>query len=277
MIQNGNLIRLLLDNTIVAKLLSLNLTLDREMLDKTVKDSSQYKEVQPGNRSWMMDCEGYVVDPYDKNILMFSENLQDSYWTKSGCTISATLYAGPNGEIKANRTSGFASGDYIGKTTTINSLASTAYVFSFYAKTVSSTLNCTAYVGDSSANDTDAITITNSWARYQVTFTSTTGLSPLVVRLTAAATGEIEIFGFQLEQGSVATNYEPTGLKFSDLVAAVQNGTAFTAQFTDQITGDDKYTGTVYLNSISQTASQGQLVTFSCELTGTSSITKSTI
>lgn len=277
MIQVGNYIRLLLNNTLVAKLVSLDLNLEAEMLDKTDKDSSLWKQVQPGNKMWSASCEGFSVDTYDKNILMYSENFQDSYWTKTGCTISAILYAAPDGMIKANRTSGFSTGDLIQATTTTKSVAANVYTFSFYAKTVSGTLNCSAYVGDSSANNTEAITITNSWARYSVSYTATSANTAMVARLTAAATGEINIFGAQLEIGSTPTDYEPTGLKMTDMFNAVDNGTAFTAQVTDQITGDDKYTGTVYVNSISLTAGQGQLVTFSCEITGSAALTKSTI
>jgi hypothetical protein len=75
----------------------------------------------------------------------------------------------------------------------------------------------------------------------------------------------------------VATEYEPTGVKYSTLFAAVENGTKFNVQISDATTGNQEYVGEAYVSNLSLTAPQGQLVTFSCELTGEGDLTMQTI
>jgi hypothetical protein len=62
-----------------------------------------------------------------------------------------------------------------------------------------------------------------------------------------------------------------------NLFNAVDNGTKYNAIITDETTGHVEYAGDVYVSNISLTAPQGQLATFSCELTGTGSVTPTTI
>ncbi len=277
MIQNGNLIRLLLNNTLVAKLVALDVNYEREMLDKTVKDSAAWKEFQAGNKSFSLSCEGLVVDPYDKNMVRFSENFQDDFWQKSSLTISDKLYAAPDGFIKANRTSGGTTGDSItAEIFDLEFAAATEYTFSVWLRSTSGSVNMVLELSDDSGSNAEAITATTTWQRFSTSYTMATG-DLVQASLQWAANGNLDIFGAQVELGSTATDYEPTGLIYADLHSAVQNGTEFTAQVTDQTNGNIEYIGSVYLNSISRTAPQGQLQTYSVELTGTGAFNDSTI
>jgi hypothetical protein len=275
MIQNGNLIILNLNGSLIAKMTALDMNVEREMLDKTDKFSNNWTASQPGNKSFSLSCEGFVVDPYDKNILMYSENFANTYWTKTGATISATLYADPNGFIRANRTSGFSSGDSIEAAIT-DTLPTGDYVFSVWIKTVTGTVDVDLELKDDTSGNTDTITATTTWTRYSVTHDLTTG-SGVEVAIIAGGTAEIQVFGAQLESGTVATEYEPTGVKYSTLFAAVENGTKFNVQISDATTGNQEYVGEAYVSNLSLTAPQGQLVTFSCELTGEGDLTMQTI
>jgi hypothetical protein len=275
MIQNGNLIRLNLNGSLIAKMTALDMNVEREMLDKTDKFSNNWTASQPGNKSFSLSCEGFVVDPYDKNILMYSENFASTYWTKTGATISATLYADPNGFIRANRTSGFSSGDSIAATIA-DTLPTGDYVFSVWIKTVTGTVDVDLELKDDTSGTTDTITATTTWTRYSVTHDLTTG-SGVEVSIIAGGTAEIQVFGAQLEAGTVATEYEPTGVKYSTLFAAVENGTKFNVQISDATTGNQEHVGEAYVSNLSLTAPQGQLVTFSCELTGEGDLTMQTI
>jgi len=275
MIQNGNLIRLNLNGSLIAKMTALDMNVEREMLDKTDKFSNDWNASQPGNKSFSLSCEGFIVDPYDKNILMYSENFASTYWTKTGATISATLYADPNGFIRANRTSGYSTGDSI-EAAIADTLPTGDYVFSVWIKTVTGTVDVDLELKDDTSGNTDTITATTTWTRYSVTHDLTTG-SGVEVAIIAGGTAEIQVFGAQLEAGTVATEYEPTGVKYSTLFAAVENGTKFNVQISDATTGNQEYVGEAYISNLSLTAPQGQLVTFSCELTGEGDLTMQTI
>ncbi len=56
-IQNGTLIKLYDGTTVIALLTSSDMNLTREMLDATNKDSANWKEVQPGLKSWTFSGE----------------------------------------------------------------------------------------------------------------------------------------------------------------------------------------------------------------------------
>ena len=276
MIQNGNLIKLLLDGKIVAKLMSLDANYQSEMLDITTKDSFDWKEVQPGNKEFNLSCEGLVVDPYNRNFVGVSENFLLPYWTKTGVTISSTLYAAPDGFKKANLTSGFTSIDTISVDTGVVSVAGD-YVFSIWLKATVDT-NVLIEISDVNSVSLPAeITVTTAWQRFNVSYTSAGG-APIVLTIQCDGTsGEIYLFGAQAERGAIPTQYEPTGYAYNALFSAIENGTKLESLITDQTTGNVQYEGDVYISSLSRTAPQGGVQTFTCELMGTGSITKATI
>jgi len=275
MIQNGNNIRLYLDGNIVAKLTSSDVSYEREVLDATDKYSNDWRVIQMGNKSFTMNCEGFVVDPYDKNMITYSENFSNSYWTKTGLTISSTLVSDPFGFIRAQQTSGASIGDTI-TANTVDSEIGLSYTFSVWVRSTSGTLNIALGLSNGTDSDTESVTATTSWVRRSVSIVSTVA-DQLSVEIDWAATGELQIFGAQLEVGSVPTFYEPTGSRFSDFFQSINNGTKITALVTDSTTGNVEYEGQVYVSNLTQTAPQGQLVTFSCTLEGTSDVTKTTI
>jgi predicted secreted protein len=277
MIQNGTLIKLLLNNVLVAKLLSLDVTFEREMLDITTKDSSNWKENQSGAKSFSLSCEGLVVDPYNKNMIPVSENFRDSRWVKTGLTISPTLYAAPDGFIKANRTVSATTADTI-EYDLQDSLFTVglSYTYSVWIKAVTGTVNMVIKIIDDGDDTTNAITATTTWQRFSVTHTIDTALDVVSV-LTWASTGEVEIFGAQVELGNTVTTYEPTGNTFAELFSASENGTKLTALVSSQTSTEIQYSGDVFISNLSRTASVNTIQTFSCDLTGTSLVTKSTI
>lgn len=275
MIQNGNLIRLNLNGSLIAKLMALDLSVEREMLDKTDKYTDGWKAVEPGNKSFSVSCEGYLVNPYDKNMIVYSENFSHSSWVRTGCDVSPTLVTDPNGFKRAYRTSGASVGDTI-SVVPISSANGVSYTFSVWVKSVTGTVDIDLNLTNGTNTGTQAITATTTWTRYSVSVASTVAAS-LTCQIAIDQTAEIEIFGAQLEFGTSATTYEPTGIRFTELFNAAENGTAFTAEVTDATTGNKKYSGTVYVSSLSLTAPQGQLCTFSCELTGTANLSETTI
>jgi len=275
MIQNGNLIRLLLNNSIVAKLTTMAVTFESEMLDKTTKDTYAWKENQAGNKSFSLSCEGLIADPFDRNMIAVSENFLDPYWVLTDAVVSEDLFAAPDGFIKANKIEINELGGAFSASLGYDSKPATSYSLSFWIK--DATLDVT--FGDGDVTETETFTGTGAWQRLFVTFTSTSGGSEIT--LTAVNSGpasvEVLLFGAQVNEGSTPSTYEVTGQGYNQLFTAVENGTKFTALITDQTTGNTTYSGDVLLNSLSRTTNQGQLQTFSCEMTGTGEITTATI
>jgi hypothetical protein len=277
MIQNGTLIKLLLNNVLVAKLLSLDVTFEREMLDITTKDSSNWKENQSGAKSFSLSCEGLVVDPYNKNIARDSESFSASSWVKTGLTISSTLYAAPDGFIKANQTSGGSIGDTI-KQSFVNGTFTSGQVctFSAWIKAVTGTVGLSLILQDDGGDENTSYTATTTWQRLTVTYTIDSGVN-VSCMLELASNADIQIFGAQVELGDTATTYEPTGNTFAELFSASENGTKLTALVSSQTSTEIQYSGDVFISNLSRTASVNTIQTFSCDLTGTSLVTKSTI
>lgn len=284
MIQNGNLIRLYLDGSIIGKLTALDVTYEREMLDSTDKYSDGWKTVEPGNKSFSISAEGFYVNPSGKNLIPFSENFANARWTKSGFTLSSTLVNDPFGFKRAYRTVGLASGesliiqldtgtDY--DTPTENLINANGGTFSMWVKTVTGTSSVEITFEDvGTTANIETFAINTTWQRISVSNTDVAmDASVVTLILQSAGSGEIEIFGAQFEVGTSVTFYEPTGLKFTNLFDSVDNGTKMTAVITDSITGNTEYEGDVYVNNLSLSTPQGQLSTFSCEITGTNAIT----
>lgn len=277
MIQNGSLIRLNLGGSLIAKLTSNDLSLEAEMLDATDKLNAGWRAVQTGNKQFSMSCEGFVVDPYDKNIILFSENFGNAYWDKTAFTFTAARQTDPFGFQRAFRTNGWDDSANSALRVDIPfSLPVENFVFSIWVRAVSGTKDIRIDFGDDAALSQDTFTATTTWQRIELPYAMQSG-DNVYVELVADEAGEIEVFGAQLEAGLTATEYQPTGLRFQELFQAVANGTQFTAVMSDAITGNKQYNGPVLINSISLTAPQGQLCTFSCELTGNGIFNETTI
>lgn len=263
------------DGTLVAKLTTLDMNLEAEMLDKTTKDSSAWKQFQRGNRSFSLSCEGFVCDPFDKNMILFSEDFLNAYWVVTDGTKDPDLYAAPDGFIKANKISLDATTGSITAGLGFNSAPSTSYTLSFWLKDATLDIE----FGDGTVTQTATFTGTGSWVRYSITFTAGAGGSEIVLSLlnTDIISYDAMLFGAQVNTGATAADYEPTGVRYEELFNLLKDGTGFTALITDQTTGNVEYEGEALVNSLSRTSNQGQLQTFSCEITGNGELLPNTI
>jgi hypothetical protein len=100
----------------------------------------------------------------------------------------------------------------------------------------------------------------------------------LVVRNTGNTLASVIVADAQLEKGSASntlpTTYQPTPrVNYSDLFTAIQAGTAYTALMSSKTTGQDNYTGNVYLSNLNLTAANEEAITFQCDFAFTGSIT----
>lgn len=163
---------------------------------------------------------GRVPSGGRRNLLTYSEQLDNAVWIKSGTgvasapVVTANQAANPlNGDITADLVVfNLNGGTLVGDVSQIgfNNFASAEYTSSFYAKTSDGTTKAMTFVG--AAGNSIAITITGTWQRFSTTGTGT-GFPRL--RLRGAGSGEttadsasIYLFGWQHEISSAVTNYQ---------------------------------------------------------------------
>lgn len=96
---------------------------------------------------------------------------------------------------------------------------------------------------------------------------------------TKDAGGWKKILGGQLSWSASCEGYfaEDATYSYEDLYDAMVARTPITCMRSSAVSGDVKYTGSVYVTSLEQTAGNEESTTFTCTLEGTDSITKATI
>jgi hypothetical protein len=188
-------------------------------------------------------CPRLLLEPQRTNLLQYSEQFDNAYWSKDGTTITANNTTSPDGYINADRlTSSGAGGDeYIQKTglsTTAGTYTSSIFVKNVNATqtvlmavhlgegSVTSDMRYTWSTGAVTTNGTNAVSgkatsYGNGWVRLEFTYTIGASVSGHFFRTyvqIGVSTNSIFIYGAQFEAGDYATSYIPT------LGAAVTRG-----------------------------------------------------
>lgn len=91
-----------------------------------------------------------------------------------------------------------------------NSVGAT-YTMSAWIRATANTTNLNIRFGDSAVATGPNIPITTTWTRYSHSYVAVSNSGPVVQSASGTATGEFEMWGFQLELGSGASSYIPTG------------------------------------------------------------------
>ena len=160
-----------------------------------------------------------LLEPSRSNLITYSENFSNSYWLKiNNATVSAEKVISPDGTLNASQI--IFDGTVDGRIEKdISGLTQGAdYTVSVYARVSSGT----QVVNFGSVSDFE-YTLTTEWQR----LTSTQAENDTVgyPRLKCNDASTIEIYGFQLEQGSYATSYIPTqGSAVTRLADTCDNG-----------------------------------------------------
>ena len=150
-------------------------------------------------------CPHILIEPQRTNTIAYSEDFSQSYWAKSGVTVSLeTTIKSPNGGYNAYKISSGTSGN-------LNRIAGvTGQTKSIFVRTVSGTgtIGVLSYNGGSASTQN----ITEEWQRFDVLANSgdTDGTTFFAVDFRNSTLTEVLIFGAQVENGLNATSYIPT-------------------------------------------------------------------
>jgi hypothetical protein len=167
-------------------------------------------------------CPSLLVEPQRTNLTLYSEQLDNAYWTKVNATLSANSVVSPSGVQNADQVT-FTSGGFVRfNQTPITPL--TAYTISAWVKkpatgganSIRITTNNTLAWNTGISQE---YTLTTEWQRIVLSgniISSGTGAYVIIggVDATGAtdtdAIGIVHIWGAQLELGAYATSYIPT-------------------------------------------------------------------
>ena len=191
-----------------------------------------------------------LLENSSTNLITYSEDFSQSYWLKlNNVTVSAEKVISPDGTLNASQLifDGTSGGRIERGLTGLTQGAD--YTVSVYARVSSGT----QIVRFGSVNDFE-YTLTTEWQRLTSTETENDTAGYPRLRCNDAAT--IEVWGFQLEQNSVASSYIPTSGTTVQRQADVVNGSGNSEVFNDS-------EGVLFANVISNGGTTNGYITIS--------------
>lgn len=276
-VKDGTVILLSVNGERVSALVANDETYATAMRDVTTKESLGESESAPGLRSADLNCSGLFFEQL-KNLLKKSEGFDNSIWVKdTGVTVAANVDSAP---VLYNRKTvdeiTWGAGTYIQQAIPNGTFLNTdIVVFSLWVKG-SGTINLECSDDSGFPHVSSTITLTSTLTRYEVSYAMSTA-NNVYVKINKLTGTKVRVWGAQLELGTVATSYFPSGQKLQDLITLEQAGTKIPCIVSSFVSGEITDSMNAYISSIKKTNAQNANVTFTCTLKITGAITDSTI
>lgn len=206
----------------------------------------------------VVNCPHYLLEPARTNLFFYSEDFSNSYWTKSGASVSSDVITSPDGSLNADKIvedTSTSSHNVFRNSSTVT-LAS--HTFSCFVKTNGRNIKLDFFGGNNNAifNLTSGIVIStngtgltakiekllNGWYRCSITQVQTaTTIYPNILCVDNSnnsiyqgdGTSGVYIWGAQIELGSYSTSYIPTTTTTITRAAETATGAGNAATFND--------------------------------------------
>ena len=148
-----------------------------------------------------------LLEPQSTNLVTYSEDFSNSYWTKGTNTTVINNYAiSPEGKQNATRIQmPDTSGTFLD--VNLSGLQGNTLTVSFYAKNNGGATNITTFSPD---NNSQTISLTDKWVRYDFTSIAASNVRVGIDNLNGGGAVDFLLYAFQLEELSYATSYIPT-------------------------------------------------------------------
>jgi hypothetical protein len=191
-----------------------------------------------------------------RNLILRSEEFDNAYWLKTNTSVIANAAVAPDGSLSADKLIENTSLASHNMRPTISNLSAGVYTFSVYAKAAerthvgftlagassragvsfnlsTGTVRSTRFTGSFTGGVASMQAVGNGWYRCQLSFTAgvvvsntsnfiqtddgVTALGDIGMVYTGDGVSGVLIWGFQLEEGSLATNYQRVGTSAFDI------------------------------------------------------------
>ena len=201
-----------------------------------------------------------LLEPARTNLVQYSEDFSNAYWSKGGSSITSNSIISPDGTLNGDKlTVDFSNSTHFIDTSSISFTSGVSYTVSVFVKDNnknlviqgSGTVTANAFASfdlkdgfiiDESVGTATIKSFGNSWYRCSLTFTAAATTSGVITFLmgetrndtyTGDGTSGLYLWGAQLEQGSYATSYIPTSGATSQRQYDVARGAGNSEVFND--------------------------------------------
>ena len=180
-----------------------------------------------------------LLEPSRTNLITYSEDFSNSSWILSGTNppvITTSQFISPDGNQTASRLQIPSTNSVSILQQSFSHTSGTQYTVSAYVKSNASTNQQFRLYGDfgSPTGISGILIATSEWQRFTFTYTATgTGARSGGFYYVPDTESDIQIYGFQAEEGSYATSYIPTQGSTSTRDADVCDGAGNEQVFND--------------------------------------------